>query len=452
MIRSEMLGTEKVRKLIFNLGWPAALNFLVLTIFNITDIVFAGHFLGSMSIAAVVIGGTAIFLFSSFGLAVGIGGASIISRALGEKDAKKAGQVFGNQVMLTLVFGLFIVLAGLIFEDAVLKQLGAYGDIFLPARAYYRIILLGVPFLSLVMMGNNVIQAEGKAKVVMVNSLIPIVVNIVLNPLLIKGFNMGIEGAAWATMIGFITGFLLIVRFFSGKASEVRLNYREFKPDRKLAREILVIGGSVVINAVATNIFIVFLNKVLFKYQQESGVVIYSIISRIGMLFLIPILGIDGGVRPIIGYNYGNGQMDRVRVAVQAAIKYGLTASYILLGGMFLCANYLVRLFTTDPHVIAATPYAMKVVFSFFPLFVVEIITVAYFQAIGKPAISFFLTLLRYIILQIPLLMLLPYFWGYEGVLYAFPTLDILTTLAAFWLLRNELIVKLPQRAAANFR
>src|ERR1700761_1315999 len=182
MAYSERLGQVEVKKLIFNLGWPAALNFLIIAIYNMTDVIFVGRWLGTMQIAAVVIVGTINFLFCSFGLAVGIGGASLIGRALGKKDTQRAAGVFANQIVLVVAVSCTIVAAGLIWENAILRLFGAYGSIWAPARSYYRILLFGVPFLSLSMMGNNVIQAEGRAKVVMWNSFVPTILNIALNP------------------------------------------------------------------------------------------------------------------------------------------------------------------------------------------------------------------------------------------------------------------------------
>ena len=452
MISTDKLGTERVNKLLFRLGWPAALNIMVVAIYNITDIIFAGRWLGSIQIAAVVIVGAVNYLFSSFGLAIGIGGSSIIARAFGEKDTEKAAKVFANQVMLVVICSIVLVSFGWIFESFVLRSFGAYGEIFGPARVYYRILLMGVPLLSLSMMGNNVIQTEGKAGTAMFNSLIPTIVNLILNPVFIKGFKMGIGGAAWATLTAYILGFLLVLRFFAGRATEIRFNRSHMRLNMKLVREIAEIGGSLLINVFATNILVVFLNKVLFKYQQESGVVIYSIVNRISMLFLIPIFGIDGGIRPIIGFNFGSNQMDRIRAVVNSAIKYGLGICYLLLGIVFWGSNILVRLFTDDLPVVAATLPALKIVLSFFPLFIIEVTTIAYFQSIGRPQVAFCLILLRNIILLIPLLYVLPGYFGYHGILFAFPTADILTTIFAFWLLRNELYFKLPKRVGASFK
>lgn len=446
MASSATLGVEKVHRLIFNLGWPAALNFLVVTIYNITDVIFVGHWLGAVQIAAVVIVGSINYLFSSFGLAIGIGGASIISRALGENDPGKAAVVFGNQLILVFMVGVVSVITGLVFEDAILRLFGAYGEIFQPAKVYYRIMLFGSPLLSLGMMCNCVIQAEGKSKIAMINSLVPALVNIALNPVFIKGFNMGIEGAAWATVFSFVLGVLLAAGFFLLKKGEIGFHYKQLKLDIGLMREIIGIGGSVIVNIAAINLFVVLLNKALFKYQQESGVIMYSIISRINMLFYVPVLGIDGGIRPIIGYNFGSRQLPRIREAIQTAAKYGLLICYSLLGLVLLSGSYLIQLFTKDPHIITTTLFAMRIVLSFFPLFIIEIIAVAYFQAIGKPRFAFGLSLLRNVVLLIPLLYILSYYYGFNGILYTFPVVDIVTTIIAFLLLKNELDYKLPER------
>jgi MATE family, multidrug efflux pump len=450
MTSSDRLGTEKVQRLIFSMGWPAALNFLVATIYNITDVIFVGHWLGQMPIAAVVIVGMISFLFSSFGLAIGVGGASIISRALGEKDDEKASRVLGNLLILVLILSSTMVITGLVFEGSILRTFGANGGIFVYASAYYRVILFGTPFCSLSMMANSVIQAEGKAKTAMFISLASTGINILLNPLFIGGFGMGITGSAWATMSGYILNALLVLFFFVGRMGEIRISYRSFKIDIALIREILGIGGILFINIIGTNLFFVLLNKRLFKFQQESGVIIYSIVSRVWLSFMIPIVGLEGGIRPVIGYNFGSQQIDRIKVAVHSAIRYGILISTVLLAIVFSGGDYLIRLFTNDPHIGSAGLSAMKIVLSFFPLFIMEVVAIAYFQSIGKPRVALYLILLRYVVLPIPLLYILSYFFDYQGVLYVFPAVDFLTAIPAFFFLRSELNFRLHKRLFIN--
>ncbi len=393
MMSSDSLGTEKVKKLLFSMGWPAAMNFLVVTVYNLTDAIFVGKWLGPMQIAAVVVVGTVYFLFSAFGLVIGVGGSSIIARALGEKDKNKAAYAFGNQNLLVLLSSFLIVLIGWIGEDFILRLFGANGAIFPYASAYYRILLFGIPFTSWSSIGNSVIHTEGKAKVAMFNNLVPTIINMLLNPLFIKVFDLGIEGSAWATLVAYILGFLLSIRFFISGMSEINFNYTFIKFKPALVREIGEIGGSTLVNMITSNLFIIVLNQVLFTYEQESGVVLYGIINRVNMLLLIPIIGIDGAIRPTIGYNFGSQRMERIREAINTAMKYGLIVCYGLLGIVSLSADYFIHLFTDNAHLIAQTPLAMRVVFSFFPLIMIQTITNAYFQSIGKPQVAFYLSI-----------------------------------------------------------
>lgn len=446
-MHSHTLGTGKVRRLMFTLGWPSALNFLVITIYNLTDVVFVGRWLGSLQIAAVVVVGTITAIFVSFGIAIGTGGSSIIARALGEGDKRKAAAVIATQSILVIGLNFLIVVIGWFFESSILKLFGANGNIYPYASEYYRILLFGIPFLSMSTMGNSVIHTQGKAKVAMFNSLLPTVVNIILNPIFIKVFDMGIDGAAWATLIGYVMGFLLVLRFLFGKDTEVKLRRSALKFRTGLAREISQIGGTVLVNVVITNMFIILVNQVLYKYNQETGIVVFAILSRLNILFTIPVFSIDSGVRPIVGYNFGSQRMDRVRETIGVAIKYGAAISFSLMMIVFISADYLVHVFTSDPTIISEAPPAMRIVFLCSAFFMMQAIAEAYFQAIGKPKISFYLIVLRNVILLIPLLFILSHFFGYLGILYTFPVVDLLSTIPALWLLKNDLNFKLPQRS-----
>ena len=439
MEEPDYLGKENVKKLMFRLGWPAVINFAVQSVYNLTDVVFAGRWLGSMQIAAIVTVGSVIMLFSSIGLIVGTGGASIISRAMGEKNKVRAANVFGNQLILITVCCLSVVAVGFLFEKFILKSFGAYGDIFPFARIYYRILLMGVPFLTFSMMANMVIQAVGRARVALVNSLVPTLVNGILNPVLIKGLHMGIAGSAWATCIAFGVGCFMVARFFFTGGFELKKewNWRRYNP--QLCGEIIKIGSSVVVGVIASNGFVVLLNKILYRYQQESGIIIYSIINRVGMIFLVSIVGIDGGVRPIIGYNFGSRQIDRVREAVLNGIKYGMSICVLLLAVLLLFSEQVIQVITNDPKVIGVTPHSMRIVFAMSPLYIFDVVSMAYFQSIGKPGLALFVTMLRNVFLLIPMIYILSWCFGYEGVLYSFPVVDILTTIPVFWVLRREI-------------
>lgn len=445
-----MLGSVKVRKLIFMLGWPAALNFLVVTIYSLTDIVFVGRYLGSVQIAGVGVVGAVIFLFSSFGLAIGVGGSSVIARALGERNKDKAAFAFMNVNMLAWTCHLVIVILGWFFRDPILVFFGAKGDIFPHAVAFYNVLLFGVPLLSWSMLGNHIIHTMGHAKIAMLNGLLPTVINTLLNPLFIKGFNMGIEGSAWATMVGYFLNALLVLRFFCSPKNEIKIAWTYLKLKWSLIREMAAIGGSVLLDVFTSNLFIIVLNQILFKYLQEAGVVIISIILRINHLFLIPVIGLESGIRPIIGYNYGSRQMQRVREAIVGGLQYGILIIYLLYGLVVVTGRYFIHYLTTDAYIAAETLRALHIIYSFFPLMIIQVVASSYFQAIGKPKTSFFLTVLKNIVLLIPLLYIISYYFGYQGVLYTFPLVDIVSAATAFWLIRNELNDKLAKGQPAN--
>lgn len=450
MKERDYLGKENVKKLVFRLGWPAALNFAVQSVYNLTDIVFAGRWLGSMQIAAIVTVGSVIVLYSSIGLIVGTGGASIISRAMGEKDNAKAARVFGNQLVLVAIGSLSIIAVGIAFEKTILRSFGAYGNIFPFARTYYRILLSGVPFLTFSMMLNMVIQSVGNAKVALVNSFVPTLVNAILNPVLIKGLHLGIAGSAIATCISFGLGFFLAARFFYLGGIELKKEWHWTQYDSKISREIVKIGSSVVVGVISYNGFMILLNKILYRYQEESGVIIYSIINRVSMLFLVPMVGIDGGIRPIIGYNFGSRQMDRVREVVLYAIKSGILISGFLLAFLLLFSEQGIHVISNDPKVIQIAPHSMRLVFAMSPLYIVDIVSAAYFQSVGKPGLALFVIMLRNVFLLIPTIYLLSWCFGYEGVLYSFPVVDIITTIPVFFVLRRELNRSWAKAGACN--
>lgn len=443
MTNSSILGSHQVRKLIFMLGWPAALNFLVVTIYNLTDVVFVGRYLGSVQIAGVGVVGTVIFLFSSFGLAIGVGGSSVIARALGEKNKDKAAYAFINQQILALLCNLLIVFVGWTFRDPMLVFFGAKGEIFPHAVAYYNVLLFGVPFLSWSMMGNHVIHTMGHARIAMMNGLLPTIVNTVLNPLFIKVLGLGIQGSAWATIVGYSLSALLVWRFFNSAKNEIRITWAYVKLKLQLIREIAFVGASVLLDVFTTNLFIIVLNRILFKYEQEAGVIIISIILRLNFLFLIPVIGMESGIRPVIGYNYGSRQTQRIRQAIVLGLQYGILILYGLYALVTITGPYFIHYLTPDLYIAAETLRAMKIIYIFFPLMMIQVVASSYFQAVGRPKIAFFLTILKNVVLLIPLLYVFSYFLGYQGVLYTFPLVDLVSAATAFWLLRNELQYKL---------
>ena len=439
MEHSNTLGIEPVGKLLIKQSVPAAIGFLVMSINYIVDTIFIGHFVGSVGIAAIAVVMPISFFISSIGLAIGIGGASIISRALGAGNPERAGKTFGTQMVMTLGASLVFLVAGYVFQESVLSTFGGKGTILNPAKVYFNVVLFGTPFLAWAMMSNNVIRAEGKPRIAMMVMVFPAIINIILDPILIIGFNMGLYGAAWATTIAYIASATYIVIFFLRGKSEIRFKKEYITINGPIAGEIFSIGGVSMVRQGSVTILIAVLNQTLFKYGGETGVAIYGIIARMMMFSLFPVMGVVQGFMPIAGYNYGAKSFSRVTETVKKAITYGTGVALVIFTLIILFPTAIVKVFTTDEMLIRLAPRALVLVFFAIPLITMQLIGSAFFQAIGKPLPALLLTLLKQGIFLIPLVLILPYYYDLDGVWYSFPIADILSTLITVIFLKRAL-------------
>jgi putative MATE family efflux protein len=443
-VTADELGTQDIKKLLIKQAVPSSIGILFMSVNILIDTIFVGQWIGSLAIAAVTVVLPITFLISSLGMAIGVGGGSVLSRALGANHKEKALQTFGNQIMMTFLLASVFVLFGLFFSDEMLMLFGAKGAIMKPAKEFFIPIIISVPFLALCMMGNNVIRAEGKAKFAMVAMIIPAFVNIALDILFIKYLDLGMFGAALATAISYFTCFLFVLWFFVFK-SELKLKTRHFKFNIPIVKEITELSFVTFSRQGVVSILAIILNHTLYTYGGEPSVVIYGIISRMLMFALFPILGITQGFLPIAGFNYGAGNYSRVKESVQLSIKYAAILASLIFVVILIFAKPIVAVFTTDPLVIAQTPDALRWVFAASPIIAVQLIGAAYFQAAGKAKKALLLTLSKQGFFLIPLVLILPNFLGIFGVWIAFPIADILSTLLTGYFLNKEMNTKLIQ-------
>lgn len=429
MDSSKQLGTDNISKLLLKQSLPAAVGFLILSLYTIVDTFFVGRWVEGPGIAAITVIMPILFTISSIGMAIGIGGASLISRALGAKDFDKAERILGSQVFLILIFGTFFFVLGNVYKEFIIDLFGGKGTIYPLAHDYFIVVMLGLPFLMWGMMVNNVIRAQGKPKIAMLIMIVPSLVNTALDPLLMIYFDMGIEGAAWATTISYwITGSFALY-FLMSAQSEIKLKVSEIRPDLTLIKEIMSIGGVTIARQGGASLLILVANQSLYKLQGEHGVEVYGLLSRLVMFAIFPIIGIMQGFMPIAGYNYGAKQYDRVKEVLWKASKYGFIISSFILAIIFFSAETLTSIFTKDQSLINDTPYAMKMVFLLLPLVSLQMIGAAYFQAIGKAKPALILTLTRQIIFLIPLILIFSYWKGIQYFWLAFPISDLLSTI-----------------------
>ncbi len=433
------LGTEKISRLLIKQAVPASIGILVMSLNMIVDTIFVGQWIGVLAIAAITVVLPIAFMISSIGMGIGIGGSSIISRALGNENSEKALLTFGNQISLTTILALLFVVLGNIYSTEILTLFGAKGAILDPAQAYFDVIIFGVPFLTFAMMGNPVIRAVGKPKFAMYAMLIPAVVNIALDILFIKYMHLGMYGAGLATAIAYASCGLFILYFFISNKSELKIIPKNFGLDFSIVNEIVRLGGVSIARQGTISILMIVLNYSLYKYGGEISISIFGIINRVMMFALFPIMGITQGFLPIAGYNYGAKKYDRVKETIQKAIVYGCVVAGFIYIMIVLFAKEIISVFSTDATLLAETPRAMLLVFLASPVIAIQLIGSAYFQAAGKALPALFLTLLKQGVFLIPLAYILPMYFGVDGVWYSFAIGDVLATIITYIVVRREI-------------
>jgi len=432
------LGTEKISKLLIKQAVPATIGILVMSLNMIVDTIFVGKWIGVLAIAAITVVLPIAFLISSIGMGIGIGGSSIISRALGANNYEKAFLTFGNQICLTVILAITFVLLGNLFSVPILNLFGAKGDILPIASDYFSVIIYGVPFLAFAMMGNPTIRAEGKPKFAMYAMMIPAVLNILLDILFIKVFNWGMWGAGLATSLSFASCGLYILYFFLSSKSELQIIPKNFKLDHKIVREIVELGGVSVVRQGAVSILMIVLNYSLYKYGGEISIAIFGIINRVMMFALSPVLGVSQGFLPVAGFNIGAKKNDRIKDTIKISVYFGSIIGTIIFLGIVFFKEEIIWVFTNDATLLSETPNAMLIVFLATPIVTMQLIGSAYFQAAGKAIPALILTLLKQGFFLIPLAYFLPKYYGVNGVWWSFPIADILSTVITILVLKRE--------------
>ena len=436
--RSEALGKDPISTLLIKQALPASIGILVMSLNILVDTIFVGNWIGSIAIAAINVVLPVSFFIAALGMAIGIGGSSIISRALGANDPNKALKTFGNQITITLLLTVSMVILGLVFVNELIPAFGGMGDIFEPAKIYYRIVLYGVPVLALCMMGNNVIRAEGKPKFAMIAMIIPSLGNLILDYLLINILDMGMEGAAWATTASYICCFFYVLWYFLSDNSELKIDISHFGLDWPILREMSALGFVTLARQAVVSLTYLLMNNILFELGGEASVTVYAIIGRMLMFALFPVLGVTQGFLPIAGYNYGAENFTRVRESIKLALLYACGVAILIFIVIMAFPEAIVSVFTQDEAVLSDTPWAMRWVFAAIPIIGIQLIGSAYYQAIGKATPALLLTLTRQGFFFIPLVLILPKFFGELGVWISFPIADTLSTVVTAYFLWRE--------------
>lgn len=443
MEKQKQLGTLPVGSLLFKFSIPAIVGMLINVLYNIVDRIFIGKGVGPLAISGVGITLPFMTILMAFGMLVGIGGAAIISIRLGEGKVDEAEHLLGNTFVLLAIVSTAVGAVCLLFLDNLLPLFGASENTFFYAKDYISIILAGAVFNAVGFGLNNSIRSDGSPKTAMMTNIIGAVTNIILDYLFIMKWGWGIKGAAYATVIGQSLNTIWVIKYFIGSQSTLKLRKKYFKLDFNLIKSIFAIGMSPFAIQLASSVINVLANTTLKANGGDYAIGAMSILISIAMIFLMPIFGLNQGAQPIIGYNYGAKQYARVKKALLQAIIAATTIC--ALGAMFIqfAPEMMVGIFTSDENIISIGSTGLKIFLFAIPVIGFQIIASNFFQAIGKAKISLFLSLLRQVIILIPMLLILPRIFGLNGVWYSYPISDISSSIiTSIFLLRELSLLK----------
>ncbi|MBN2898904.1 MAG: MATE family efflux transporter [Clostridia bacterium] len=436
------LDTTNIPKLLRRLAIPATIGMLVNALYNLVDTIFIGQGVGADAIGGLAIAFPIQMVIMAIALMVGIGAASAISRSLGERNIEKANTIVGNAYVLCVFLSSIFVVIALAKTEELLYLFGATDTLLPYAMDYIRIIFIGsIPF-SFVMTSNNIIRSEGNAKESMMIMIIGTGLNIILDPLFIFVFKMGIKGAALATILSQFVSFLYVIHYLRSGKSHLKVAWHHLKPHGAMQLEILKIGTPAFIRQIGGSFLAIFLNNALGTYGGDIAITSYGIVNRLIMFLFMPMFGVVQAVQPIAGYNYGARRYQQIRDVVKLSIRS--LVIYATLGWLviLLTSSKIGYIFTKDAIVVDTVAVQLKYITLMLPIVGIQITSGTVFQAFGKAFPAMILSLLRQIIMLVPMLLLFPSVFGLGllGIYIAFPISDVLSTLISGILLKREMI------------
>lgn len=432
------LGTERIRKLLVQYAVPAIIAMTASSLYNMVDSIFIGHGVGPLALSGLGITMPLMNLAAAFGSLVGIGASTQLSIRMGQNDHKSALMILGNVIILNTLIGLIYTAICLPLLDPILYFFGASDNTISYARSYMLIILAGNVVTHIYLGLNDMLRASGYPGRAMGIMLTAVVLNCILNGIFIFGFGWGIEGAAWATVIAQVVAMSLELKHFLNKKYLIHFTRGTIRLKRTIVKGILSIGMAPFLMYVCSSVIVILINKSLMHHGGDLYIGGYSIVNRIAMLFVMVVMGLNQGMQPIVGYNFGARKFDRVTKTLKYVI---FCAVSVTTTGFLVCQifpEYITMLFTDDSELIAISSHGLRIVLAMFPVVGFQMVTSNFFQSIGMAPKAIFLSLTRQLIFLVPFLLILPEFFGPNGVWMSMPLADTAaTTLAAILLWRQ---------------
>ena len=431
------LGTEKIGRLLKQYALPAIIAQTASSLYNMVDSIFIGQGVGPLAISGLAVTFPLMNLSVAFGTLVGAGAATMLSVLLGQKNYKAANKVLGNVVTLNIIIGLIFMGVTLMFLDSILYFFGASENTLPYAKEYITIILIGNVITHLYFGLNAAMRSSGNPKKAMALTIFTVVFNTILDPIFIFVFDLGIAGAAWATVIAQVVATIVVLRHFSDRSRAFHFEKGLFKLDIRVAKDSLAIGlGPFLMNAAACLVTL-FINQQMRDYSGDLGIGAYGICNRLIFMFIMICMGLNQGMQPIAGYNYGAKQYSRVKEVFWMTAKFGTIVTLICFAvGMFI-PRIAAGIFTHDEALLDMSAEGLRILTIGFPVVGFQMIGTNFFQSLGMVKKSIILSLSRQILFLLPMLYALPLWYGANGVWMSFPISDVLSALLTAILLRR---------------
>lgn len=432
------LGHGNIKSLLFKLALPAIIAQLVNVLYNIVDRIFIGRIPnGGIAMAGVGVAFPIIMIVAAFSALIGAGGAPIAAIKMGEKKSDEAEKIMSNSFGALVIIGIVMTIGFLIFKEPLLWAFGASEATISYASEYLGIYLIGTVFVQIALGMNPFVNTQGFAKIGMATVVIGAVINIILDPILIFGFDLGVKGAALATVIGQLVSAIWVLKFLFGKKSVLKIRKEHIIPKLKILLPIMALGVSPFIMQATESLVIIIMNNQLLRFGGDLAVGAMTIMSSIMQIIILPLIGLSQGAQPIISYNFGAGKLDRVRKTFKLLIISCVVYSTTMWLMLMTVPEVFVRIFNNDPQLLEITSWSIKIFFAGILIYGAQVGCQQTFLALGQAKISLVLALLRKIILLIPLALLLPMIFENKlaGVLMAEPAADIIAatiTIIAF--------------------